>query len=220
MARRLVLLLGSVLLMGAFAPAAALATPPEGYRVITYRHADGSFASADGCVGTEVFFGSGAAVYGARPGPVNKQAGPTDVLVIISDLCAEPVGKGYPVIALWQGQAMIGLESDAQLSRAWVDAAFTVYDDVGVAETAHLSMLWESTGRATRDPVHSHVRFPGEAVVNSHDNNTFVDAVATGTVSVGDWSLNVLTADAHLSSVKAGCQVILHPQVDADFDCV
>jgi hypothetical protein len=44
--------------------------------------------------------------------------------------------------------------------------------------------------------------------------------VATGTVSIGDWSVNVLTTDAHLSSVKAGCQVILHPQADADFDCV
>lgn len=222
MLRRFVLLAAAAALFGGALPAATLAAPPEGYRVISYRHADGGFAIARGCTGTEIFFGSTAATYGGRPGPVNKQAGPTDVLVVVSDLCGEPVGKGFPIIALWQGQTMVGLDSDPQFNRAWIDATLTVVDDVsGATATAHLVMAWESTARATRDPVHSHARFPGEAIVNSHDNNLMVDAVATGTVSIGGWSTDVRTTDAHLSSVQAGCQVILHPRAEnADYDCV
>lgn len=222
MARRIVLVIAAAALLIGALPTIVLAAPPEGYRVISYRHADGGSASEQGCISTRVYFGSAMANYGGRPGPVNKQAGPTDLLVIVSDLCGEPVGKGYPVIALWQGQAMVGLESDAQFNRAWVDATFTVTDDVsGATDTAHLVMSWQSTGRATRDPVHSHVRFPGEAIVNSHDNNTIVGAVATGTISIGGWSTDVSTADAHLSSVKAGCQVIIHPNTqDVDYDCL
>jgi len=222
MARRIALVIAAAALLIGALPTLALAAPPEGYRVINYRHADGGFETADGCIGTEVYFGSTTAKYGGRPGPVNKQAGPTDLLVVLSDLCGEPIGKGYPLLALWQGQTMVGLESNAQLSRAWVDATFEVTDDVsGATETARLVMSWQSTGRATRDPVHSHARFPGEAIVNSHDNNTIVDAVATGTVTIGDWSIAVQTTDAHLSSVKAGCQVIVHPKSpNADYDCL
>jgi hypothetical protein len=221
MSRRTFLVAATVLLIGSM-PAAASAAPPEGYRVISYRHGDGGVSSVDGCIGTDVYFGATDAVYGGRPGPINKQAGPTDVLVIVSDLCGEPVGKGYPLIALWQGQAMVGLASNAQFTSASVDAWIPVTDDVsGASDTAHLVMSWTSTGRATKDPTHIHVRFPGIAVVNSHDNDTMVDAIATGSVTIGAWSVDVWTADAHLSSVKAGCQAIIHPGVsDPDIGCI
>ena len=135
---------------------------------------------------------------------------------------AEPVGKGYPLLALWQGQAMVGLESNAQFSRASVDAWIAVSDDVsGATDTAHLVMTWTATDRATLDPSHLHVRFPGIAVVNSHDNDTMVDAVASGWLSIGAWSTRVDTSDAHLSSVKAGCQAMIHPGIeDPDIGCI
>lgn len=231
MSRRSLLGFSLATALAALVPAAALAAPPEGYRVISYRHADGSFASADGCTGTEVFFGSTDAVYGGRPGPVNKQAGPTDVLVIVSDLCAErttgfaaaaaePPGGGP--LAFWQGQAMVGLQSNAQFTAASVRADVPVIDEVtGASAVAHLDLTWTATGRAVRDPSHLHVRFPGIAVVNSHDNDTLSDATASGTVAIGDLSIQVATPDAHLTSVKAGCQVILHPGVEeADVDCL
>ncbi|MEO6577671.1 MAG: hypothetical protein ABIO99_02075 [Candidatus Limnocylindria bacterium] len=222
MSRRSILTIAATALLAALIPAAALAAPPEGYRVIDYRHADGGSSSVDGCIGTDVYFGSTDAVYGGRPGRINKQAGPTDVLVIVSDLCGEPVGKGFPLIALWQGQAMIGLQSNAQLTTASVDAWIPVMDDVsGARDTAHLVVTWTATGRAIKDPTHIHNRIPGVAVVNSHDNDTMVDAVASGSVTIGAWSADISTDAAHLSSVKAGCQVILHPGVeDADIDCV
>lgn len=210
-----------IALLLAAIPVTGLAAVPDGYRVITYRHADGAFSTVDGCIQTEVYFGSTAATYGARPGRVNKQEGPTDLLLIVSDLCGEPVGKGYPVLAVWQGQAMVALASSPQFDRAWIRAALPVHDDVSGADaTAMLDLSWISTGRATRDPSHIHVRFPGLAVVNSHDNDTMVDAVAAGSIGIGSLSIPVHTADAHLSSVKAGCQVIVHPGTDPDIDCV
>jgi len=222
MSRRTLLVIAAGSMLAALIPAATLAAPPEGYRVIDYRHADGGASSVDGCIGTDVYFGSTDAVYGGRPGPINKQAGPTDVLVIVSDLCGEPVGKGYPQLALWQGQAMVGLESDAQFTTASVDAWIPVSDDVsGATDTAHLVMTWTATGRATVDPTHLHVRFPGVAVVNSHDNDTVVDAVASGSVSIGTWSTEITTTDAHLSTVKAGCQAMIHPGIeDPDIGCI
>jgi hypothetical protein len=221
MSPRTILIAAAALSIGLI-PAAAAAAPPDGYRVISYRHADGGASSLDGCIGTEIYVGSTDAKYGGRPGPVVKQAGPTDVLVIVSDRCAAPVGKGYPLLALWQGQAMVGLESNAQFTSASVDAVIPVTDDVsGASSTAHLVMTWTATGRATKDPTHLHVRFPGIAVVNSHDNDTMVDAVATGSVTIGGWSAGVWTADAHLASVKAGCQVMVHPGAEnQDISCV
>lgn len=222
MSRHSILTVAATALLAALIPAAALAAPPEGYRVIDFRHGDGGSSSVDGCIATDVYFGSTDAVYGGRPGTINKQAGPTDVLVIVSDLCGEPVGKGFPLIALWQGQAMVGLQSNAQLTTASIDAWIPVSDDVsGASDTAHLVVTWTSTGRVTKDPTHLHVRFPGVAVVNSHDNDTMVDAVATGSVTIGAWSADIWTDDAHLQSVKAGCQAMIHPGAeDADIGCI
>jgi hypothetical protein len=221
MSRRTLPVIAAVML-AALIPAAALAAPPEGYRVISYRHADGGASNVDGCIGTEVYFGSTDAVYGGRPGTINKQSGPTDVLVVVSDLCAEPVGKGHPQLAVWQGQAMAGLDSDARFSTASVDAWIPVVDDVsGATDTAHLVVTWTASGRATLDPTHLHVRFPGVAVVNSHDNDTMVDATAAGRLTIGAWSTELSTADAHLSSVKAGCQAMIHPGIeDPDIGCI
>ena len=208
-------------LLAAAMPAASLAAVPDGYRVISYRHADGYVASTDGCILTEAYFCSTDAKYGARPGSVNKQSGPTDLLVIFSDTCAEPVGKGYPQLAAWQGQAMVGLASSPRFDEAWIHADVPVTDDLsGAQAVATLDLDWTSSGRATPDPTHLHVRFPGVAVVNSHDNDTMVDASVIGTIEIGSLAIPVDSGDARLSSVKAGCQVMVHPGADADISCV
>ena len=113
-------------------------------------------------------------------------------------------------------------ESTPQFDRAWVHAAVPVYDDVTGAESvATMDLTWTSTGRATPDPTHLHVRFPGVAVVNSHDNDMLVDAVATGTIEIGDLVVSVSSTDARLSTVKAGCQVIIHPGAEnPDVSCL
>ena len=223
MPRRTVLVSALFTVLIGLVPALALATTPDGYRVISYRHADGGFSSVEGCVLTQVFLGSTDAKYGStQGGPVNKQAGPTDILFIQSDLCGEPVGKGYPPIHVWQGQAMIGLQSNAQFSVGWVQGSMPISDDVtGTTATATFDLRWESTARATRDPSHLHVRFPGIAIVNSHDNDTMVDAVMSGSLAIGGSTTSVWSSDARLSTVKAGCSVIVHPGADAsDISCV
>lgn len=110
--------------------------------MISYRHADGGFSSVAGCVQTDIFLGSTDAKYGStQGGPVNKQAGPTDILFMQSDLCGEPVGKGYPLIRSWQGQAMIGLQSNAQFSVGWVQGSVPVTDDVSGVTARAVLML-------------------------------------------------------------------------------
>jgi hypothetical protein len=210
------------LVLVAFAiPASTLASPPEGYRVIKYRHADGAFSAQDGCLLTEAFFGSTDAVYGGRPGRVYKQGGPTDMLMTISDACAEPVGKHFPPVHAWTAQAMVPLQSNAQFSRAWVHADIPVVDEVtGDEDVAVLDLHWIATERTVHNPSHIHFRIPHEAIANSHDNDTVVAAIATGTITVGGMTIEIWTDSAHLSSVKAGCQIIVHPGASTDVECV
>ena len=202
-------------------PGTVAASPPEGYRVISYRHADGGFSMQDGCYLTEAFFGSTMAKYGNRPGRVNKQAGPTDLLLTISDTCAPPEGKHYPPVHSWMAQTMVGLESNAQFTNAWVLAELPVVDEVtGESGLAQLDLRWTAVGRARPDPSHRHVRFPHEAMAIGHDNNTMEDAVVTGTITVGGVTYEIWSDSAHLSSVKAGCQVIVHPHATTDVECI
>lgn len=215
------ILTATLTLLALSMPATTVAAPPEGYRVISYRHADGAFSTQDGCYLTEVFFGSTLAKYGGRPGRVNKQAGPTDLLMTISDTCAEPVGKHFPAVHSWTAQVMVGLESTAQFNRAWVHATLPVIDEVtGEAGTATLDLAWAAVSRAERSPSHVHVRLPHEAIAVGHDNDTIVDAIATGTITVGGTTYQIWTDSAHLSSVKAGCQVVVHPHATTDVECV
>jgi hypothetical protein len=201
-------------------PALAAAAIPDYQRVISLRHADATFASLDGCLLSEVFLGSTDAVFGGRPGPVNKQ-GLTDVSLRVSDTCQPPEGKGFPVVAMWQGQTLDSLGSTSQLTAAWIDAAIPVLDDVsGGSAVAHLVMDWSAAGPFDHDPGHLHVRLPQEGTVNSHWNNWMRPAVASGRLEIDGTTLQIgPTSDAHLSLVKYGCQTIIHPGSGADLDC-
>jgi hypothetical protein len=213
--------LGAVAALLVALPGTVTASPPEGYRVISYRHADGGFSMQDGCYLTEAFFGSTSAKYANRPGRVNKQAGPTDLLLTISDSCAPPEGKHYPPVHSWMAQKMVGLESNAQFTRAWVEAELPVVDEVtGEAGIALLDLRWTALGWARPDPSHRHIRLAHEAIAIGHDNDTLADAVVTGTITVGGNTYEVWSDDAHLTSVKAGCQVIVHPRATTDVECI
>jgi len=201
-------------------PAMTQAAVPDYQRVISSRHADAAFASLDGCLMSEVFLGSTDAVFGGRPGPVNKQ-GLTDVSVRVTDTCQEPVGKGFPVVAMWQGQTLDSLQSSPRLTSAWVDAVIPVSDDVsGRSIVAHLVMRWTAAGPFDHDPGHLHVRIPGIGSVNSHYNNWMRPAVAVGSLEIDGVTMSIgPTWDAHLSLVKYGCQTLIHPGSDGDLDC-
>ena len=214
-------LLSTILAVALLAvPAMAFGAVPEYQRVISSRHADAAVASVDGCLLSEVFLGSTDAVFGGRPGPVNKQ-GLTDVSMRVSDTCQEPVGKGFPVVAMWQGQTLYPLHSTPRLTAGWIDAVIPVTDDVsGRTVPAHLVMRWTADGAFDHDPGHLHVRFAHVGVVNSHDNNWLRPAIAAGSLEIDGVTVIIgPTTEAHLSLVKYGCQTIIHPGSGADLDC-
>jgi hypothetical protein len=215
------------LILMALAAATLLARPgttagavPDYQRVISSRHADAAMASQDGCLLSEIFLGSTDAVFGARPGPVNKQ-GLTDVSLRVSDTCQQPVGKGFPLVAMWQGQTLDSLHSTPRLTAAWIDAVVPVTDDVsGRTVAAHLVVQWTADGPFDHDPGHLHVRFAQQGIVNSHYNNWLRPAVATGWLEIDGLTTTIApTTDAHLSLVKYGCQTIIQPGSGADLDC-
>lgn len=209
----------SALLLGAL-PVSALAAVPDYQRVISSRHADAAFSTLDGCLLTEVFLGSTEAVFGGRPGPVNRQ-GLTDVSVRVSDTCQPPAGKGYPIVAMWQGQTLDRLGSTPRLDVAWIHAVIPVSDDFsGRSVDAVLDMTWTAVGPMDHDPGHLHTRYPHAAIANSHNNNWMRDAVAEGTLALDGALLSLgPTGDAHISLVQYGCQVIVHPGAQVDLSC-
>jgi len=210
-------------------PTAAGAAVPEYQRVIEARLADAALVDVAGCIRTEIFVSSSDNVFGGRPGPVNKQ-GLTGALVGQFDTCASdatgtvratakpPPGK---VIFSGIGQTLDPLSTTPRFDRAWVDATLPVLDEIsGRTIPVRLDLHWSLVGEFDRDTVHSHVRLPHGAIVNSHSQTLMGDAVVSGGVRIGTEPFVFgPTNGAHLQQVKFGCQVISHPHGDVDLDC-
>jgi hypothetical protein len=201
-------------------PGGVAAAVPEYQRVITSRHADAAFSMIDGCLLTEVFLGSGDAIYGGRPGPVNKQ-GLTDVSVGISDTCQPPVGKGYPLVAMWQGQTLDPLVSTPRLTVASIHAVVPVYDEVsGRTANAIVDVTWMAAGPLDHDTGHLHAFYRRYGMANSHWNTWLRAATAQATLVIDGAILHLgPSPDAHLELVRYGCQTIIHPLSGGDLDC-
>jgi hypothetical protein len=220
----LVIVAGAVL-----APNAASADVPEYQRVIKSRLADAALVGVAGCIRTEIFVSSSDSVFGGRPGPVHKQ-GLTGVLVSQFDTCSgagtgtvraaaePPPGK---LIFSGIGQSLDPLNSTARFDRAWIDVTVPVLDEIsGRTVPVHLDLQWALVGEFDRDTVHTHVRVPHGAIVNSHSQTLLADAVVSGTATIGADLVGFgPTVGAHLQQVKYGCQVITHPHGTVDLDC-
>ncbi|MDQ3689414.1 MAG: hypothetical protein M3406_05150 [Chloroflexota bacterium] len=233
--RRPLSLLAAALLVASAIPATASAAVPDYQRVITSRFADAALASLDGCVLTEVFVSGTDAVFGGRPGPINRQ-GLAGVLVRQNDVCAGAAslghlgifaagggGGGTPIFD-GLGQTLGRLGSTVHFDRAWVRTEIPVVNEVagrGEQVVVALELTWSLVGDLDRDTGHLHVREPGEGNVNSHQNTLMGEATVSGTVRIGT---DVYTFDgvdgAHLQQVKYGCQVIAHPSAgEPDLSC-
>jgi hypothetical protein len=233
--RRSLSLLAAVLLVTAAIPATTVAAVPDYQRVITSRHADAALASLDGCMLTEIFVSGTDAVFGGRPGPINRQ-GLASVLVRQNDVCAGAAslghlgvfaagggGGGTPILD-GLGQTLDRLGSTVHFDRAWLRTEIPVINEVpgtGEEVIVALNLTWSLVGELERDTGHLHVREPGEGNVNSHQNTLMGEATVSGTVRIGE---NLYSFDgvegAHLEQVKAGCQVIAHPSAgEPDLSC-
>ena len=205
-----------VVALGAAMPATVAAAVPDYQRVISSRHADVALASLDGCVLTEIFVSGMDAVFGGRPGPIQRQ-GLTGVGVRQSDICTAAAslghlglysaggGAGGTLLFDGLGQTLDRLGSSVRFDRAWLRAAVPVVNEVasGDAEVVSVDLSWTLVGELTRDTGHLHVRVPGEGNVNSHQNTLMGDAVVSGTVTIGDqtYVFNDVV-EAHLQQVK------------------
>ncbi len=210
--RRFFTSLGITVLIASLPAAAAASVPTDQYQVISARNADAAFTSLDGCTETDLFVSSSDAIYGGRPGPVSKQ-GLTSVLLIRYDTCQPMVGKHFPTVFEGIAQTLAPLGSTPRLDRAWIGTTMPLTDDVsGATVSVRLDLGWQLVGALQHDTAHSHVRLPGDGIVNSHENDLLGDAVAGGSL-VLDHETIVLgpTFDAHLQLIKAGCQKLVDP---------
>ena len=202
-------------------PAAASAATPAIYHTIDGRFASAYFTSLDGCLQTDVWVSTSAATYAPQPGirdAVNKQ-GRTSVEIFVYDTCQPMDGKHYPIVADWFAQGSDRLVAESRMRSAHLAANLKMTDSVsGDSAVVPIDLLWQATAVAHSDTVpNNHVRFPGEGIVNTHDNNINLSAVASGTVLLG--GVNV-SADpdpsAILEQIRSACMEIGYPHWDGD----
>jgi hypothetical protein len=206
-----------VVLIGALPATAAASVPTDQYQVISARSADAAFSSLEGCIETDLFVSSSDATYGGRPGSVNKQ-GLTSVFLGRYDTCQPMVGKHFPAVFEGIAQTFDPLVSTSRLDRASISASMPMTDDVsGAIVSLQVDASWELVGTLQHDTSHSHVRLPGDGIVNSHENDLLGGAVAAGSVLVGGETIVLEPSlDAHLQLIKAGCQKIVSPHQQFD----
>jgi hypothetical protein len=213
MRRPLALAAPLALLTALSAPALATAhVADDQYQVLSARNASAAFSSHDGCLETDVFISSTDAVFGGRPGPVNKQ-GLTSLAYLVYDTCQPMEGKHFPIVFGGQAQNLTPMSSTPRLDRAWVTTSFELVDEVSAAPVpVTMTVTWQLVGALSHDTSHSHVRSVGDGIVNGHDNDLLGDATGSAVVVVdGNAYAFGPSSDAHLELIKAHCQKIDSP---------
>jgi hypothetical protein len=208
--RRLVVIVAAIgLILATVAPVGA-AQAEDYARVIRSRHAGATFVQVDGCTLTEVFVSAMDAVFGSRPGPVNKQ-GLVGVFYRELDICSG-LGPRFPVVFSADAQSLDRLVSSPRFGTASIDVTLSGTDGDG------------NPAAFERSKVSGNGWFPaGEkrgAHVHTWSHGFRADATATGSITV-DGAQTVLepTTDASLEQIRYFCQVLQHPQGGFDVDC-
>ena len=220
---RLCSILGAlVLLVGASLPARA-GTIEDYARVIRSRHAGATFTQVDGCRQIEVFVSAMDAVFGSRPGPMNKQ-GLVGVFYRERDLCAEPGPKGYPVVFQADAQSLDRLATSPRFGTASVSAVLHGTDGDGNPIRMAIDLRWNAAEAFARSRVSGNDWFPAGqkrgARVHTFSHGMSASAIAHGSIVIEGEAIELpATGDATLEQVRYFCQVIQHPQGGFDVDC-
>ncbi len=217
MTRRIGAALAALTLLMAI-PSPALGGQTSIYHTISASTAFAVFSVTDECLQTTVWISSADGRWAAQPGPANK-AGLTSVAIQVIDACAPitaAAGGGPPPLFDWSGQDFVPLSGTPRLTSAHVATSQEGVDSVsGETFTVGIDVDWTAAGALESGPVHSHARFPGEGVVNSHDNNLLRPAMAIATVTINGQLLALgPTRDASMELVKSGCLEIAWPHFD------
>jgi hypothetical protein len=202
-------------------PATASAATPAIYHTIDGRFASAYFTSLDGCLQTDVWVASSAATYAPQPGvpdALNKQ-GLTSVQVFVYDTCQPLDGKHYPIVADWFGQSSDRLVAEARMRSAHVAATLVLADAVsGESADVTIDLGWQASAAAHPDTVrNNHVRFAGEGIVNTHDNNVNLSATASGAVWLNGVNLSPDPDEsATLEQIRSACMEVGYPHWDGE----
>jgi hypothetical protein len=220
--RRLVVIAATIgLILTTVAPVGA-AQAEDYARVIRSRHAGATFVQVDGCTQTEVFVSAMDAVFGSRPGPVNKQ-GLVGVFYRELDICSGP-GPRFPVVFSADAQSLDRLVSSSRFGTASIDATLSGTDGDGNPVVIGLQVDWTAATAFERSKVSENGWFPaGEkrgAHVHTWSHGLRADATATGSITVDGAQTDLRpTTDASLEQIRYFCQVLQHPQGGFDVDC-
>ena len=220
--RRLVVIVAAIgLLLTTVAPVGA-AQAEDYARVIRSRHAGATFVQVDGCTQTEVFVSAMDAVFGSRPGPVNKQ-GLVGVFYRELDICSGP-GPRFPVVFSADAQSLDRLVSSSRFGTASIDVTLSGTDGDGNPVVIDLQVDWTAATAFERSKVSGNGWFPaGEkrgAHVHTWSHGLRADATATGSITVAGTHTDLgPTTDASLEQIRYFCQVLQHPQGGFDVDC-
>jgi hypothetical protein len=209
------------LVVALLVPATASASTPAIYHTIEGRFAGAYFSSTDGCYQTDVWVSASSTKYAPQPGvsdKLNKQ-GLTSLSITVYDTCAPLEGKHYPAVADWFAQTSDELVTAPRLRSATLDALLPMTDGMsGATENVAVHLGWAATGVAHPHTArNNHLRFPGEGIVNTHDNNFSLSAIASGTVMLA--GVNVaqgVDEGATLEQVKASCMEVGYPHWQGD----
>jgi hypothetical protein len=197
-------------------PATAWASTPAIYHTISGTFASAYFTTLDGCLQTEVWISTSVAKYAPQPGVpdrLNKQ-GLTSISVLVYDTCQPPAGKHFPLVADWWAQTSDRLVAEPRLRGAHLDAVLPMVDSIsGATADVPVHLTWRAMARAHPDTVrNNHVRFLGEGIVNTHDNNMVLPAMAWGSITLNGLNVASGTDDgASLEQVKSACMEIRYP---------
>ena len=220
--RRLAVIVAAIgLLLTSVAPVGA-AQAEDYARVIRSRHAGATFAQVDGCTQTEVFVSAMDAVFGSRPGPVNKQ-GLVGVFYRELDICSGP-GPRFPVVFSADAQSLDRLVSSPRFGTASIDVTLSGTDGDGNPVSIELQVDWTATTALERSKVSGNDWFPaGEkrgARVHTWSHGLRADATATGSITVAGRHTDLgPTTDASLEQIRYFCVVLRHPHGGFDVDC-
>jgi hypothetical protein len=220
---RLIGVVATLLLLLTAASPAGARTIEDYARVIRSRHAGATFSQVDGCRQTEVFVSAMDAVFGSRPGPVNKQ-GLVGVFYRELDVCAEPGPKGYPVVFQADAQSLDRLVSSSRFRTASIDLLLDGMDGDGDPIEIAIDLAWTASEPLHRSRVSGNGWFPVNekfgARVHTFSHGLSAAAVAHGSITVDGTRVDLVpTSDATLEQIRYFCQVIQHPQGGFDVDC-
>ena len=163
------------------------------------------------------------AVFGSRPGPVNKQ-GLVGVFYRELDVCAEPGPKGYPVVFQADAQSLDRLVTSSRFRSASLHVDLDGMDGDGNPIEIAIDLEWVASEPLQRSRVSGNGWFPVDekfgARVHTFSHGLSASAEARGSITVNGTHVDLeRTAEATLEQIRYFCQVIQHPQGGFDVDC-